>query len=143
HAARGPDDPTGAAEPTAPVPVRDIVRPVLRGARGLGTVVLVRVLLSAAFVGAEVLVPLALVHERGLAPTVAGAVLTLHVLGWSTGSWLRGRGARGLSHAGFLRLGGASLAAGVAGVALVTVPGVPLAVGAAPWALAGLGMGLS
>ncbi|MFE5308007.1 MFS transporter [Isoptericola sp. NPDC056605] len=121
---------------------RDVVGQVLRGARGLGTVVLVRALVAAAFVGAQVLLPLALVRERGLAPAFAGAVLTLHVLGWSAGSWARGRGLGGLSHAGFLRVGGISLALGTAGVALLVVPGVPLAAAAAPWVLSGLGMGL-
>ncbi|MFF2451277.1 MFS transporter [Isoptericola sp. NPDC058082] len=121
---------------------RGVVGQVLRGARGLGTVVLVRALVAAAFVGAQVLLPLALVRERGLAPAFAGAVLTLHVLGWSAGSWARGRGLGGLSHAGFLRVGGISLALGTAGVALLVVPGVPLAAAAAPWVLSGLGMGL-
>ncbi|MFE5337113.1 MFS transporter [Isoptericola sp. NPDC056573] len=121
---------------------RDVVGQVVRGARGLGTVVLVRALVAAAFVGAQVLLPLALVRERGLAPAFAGAVLTLHVLGWSAGSWARGRGLGGLSHAGFLRVGGISLALGTAGVALLVVPGVPLAAAAAPWVLSGLGMGL-
>lgn len=129
--------------PGRAVAARDVVVPVLRGARGLGAVVHVRVLASAAFVGAEVLLPLALVHERGIAPALAGTVLTLHVLGWSAGSWLRGRGLHGLSHVGFLRLGGALLAAGIAGASLLTVPGVPVAAAAAPWVLAGLGMGLS
>lgn len=122
---------------------RPVARAVLRGTRGLGTVVLVRALVAAAFVGAEVLLPLALTRERGLSPAFAGAILTLSVLGWSTGSWLRGRGVRGLSHTGYLRAGGASLVLGTAGVALLVAPGVPLAVGAAPWVLGGLGMGLS
>ncbi|MFE5338763.1 MFS transporter [Isoptericola sp. NPDC056578] len=121
---------------------RDVAGQVVRGARGLGTVVLVRALVAAAFVGAQVLLPLALVRERGLAPAFAGAVLTLHVLGWSAGSWARGRGLGGLSHAAFLRVGGISLALGTAGVALLVVPGVPLAAAAAPWVLSGLGMGL-
>ncbi|MEN5076142.1 MFS transporter, partial [Isoptericola cucumis] len=126
-----------------PARVRDVAVPVLRGDRGLGTVVQVRALMSAAFVGAEVLVPLALVRERGLSPALAGAVLTLHVLGWSAGSWLRGRGVAALSHAAYLRLGGVSLTLGIAGIALVTLPGLPLPVAATPWVLAGLGMGLS
>ncbi len=125
------------------LPSRSVLAPILRGERGLGAVAQIRVLVSAAFVGAEVLLPLALVHERGITPAVAGTVLTLHVLGWSAGSWVRGRGLHGLSHTGFLRLGGALLATGIAGVALLTVPAVPIAVAAAPWVLAGLGMGLS
>jgi len=131
-----------AAEGREAAAWRDVVGQVLRGARGLGSVVLVRALVAAAFVGAQVLLPLALTRERGLAPAFAGAVLTLHVLGWSAGSWARGRGLGGMSHAGFLRLGGASLAVGTAGVALLVLPGVPLVAAAAPWVLSGLGMGL-
>lgn len=151
-AARGADDGPRTAAGAAgaddagdapPARVRDVAVPVLRGDRGLGTVVQVRALMSAAFVGAEVLVPLALVRERGLSPALAGAVLTLHVLGWSAGSWLRGRGVAALSHAAYLRLGGVSLTLGIAGIALVTLPGLPLPVAATPWVLAGLGMGLS
>lgn len=122
---------------------RPVARAVLRGSRGLGTVVLVRALVAAAFVGAEVLLPLALTRERGLPPAFAGAVLTLSVLGWSAGSWVRGRGVRGLTHAGYLRVGGASIVLGTAGVALLVAPGVPLAAAAAPWVLGGLGMGLT
>ncbi|GAB3083111.1 MFS transporter [Isoptericola nanjingensis] len=134
----GPRGPVADGGDTAPW--RDVAGHVLCGARGLGTVVLVRALVAAAFVGAQVLLPLALTRERGLAPALAGAVLTLHVLGWSAGSWARGRG--GPSHAGFLRVGCASLALGTAGVALLVVPGVPVVAAAAPWVLSGLGMGL-
>jgi MFS family permease len=118
---------------------RDVAGAVLRAQRGLGTAVVVRSLASAAFSGAEVLLPLVLAHERGLAPSAAGSVLTLHVLGWSAGSWLRGRGSR--APATYVRLGAGLLAAGTAGVALLGLPGVPLLAGAGPWVLAGLGMG--
>lgn len=133
----------GGDEPATPARVRDVVGPVLRGARGLGTVVLVRALVSAAFVGAEVLISLALVRERGLGLALAGSVLTLSVLGWSAGSWLRGRGLGATSHAGFLRIVATGIALGIAGIALLTVPGVPLPAAVAPWALAGFGMGIS
>lgn len=123
--------------------LRRVLVPVLRGERGLGTVVRARACASAAFAGAEVLLPLVLVHEHGVSPALAGSVLTLHVLGWSAGSWLRGRGRLGLSHQGFVRLGGGLLATGVAGTAMLALPGVPLPVAAAPWVLAGLGMGLT
>lgn len=123
--------------------LRSVLVPVLRGERGLGTVVRARACASAAFAGAEVLLPLALVHEHGVSPAVAGSVLTLHVLGWSAGSWLRGRGRFGLSQQGLVRLGGALLATGVAGTAMLALPAVPLPVAAAPWVLAGLGMGIT
>jgi MFS family permease len=131
-----------AAEPGAPAArgvARSVVRAAVRARPGLGTTVLVRALASAAFSGAEVLLPLVLAHERGLSPAAAGSVLTLHVLGWSAGSWLRGRGSR--RPATYVRLGAGLLAAGTVGVSLVAAPGVPLVVAAAPWALAGLGMG--
>ncbi|WP_425953567.1 MFS transporter [Xylanimonas sp. McL0601] len=136
-AARGSD----GATPAAASPARSVARTVLRARRGLGAAVVVRVLASAAFAAGEVLIPLVLVHERGLAPAAAGSVLTLSVLGWAAGSAVRGR-RRGLSNAGYLRLGGLLLAAGTAGVALLAAPGVSLWLAAAPWALAGLGMGL-
>jgi MFS family permease len=138
-----PEDPASpaprAAHRAARSTARDVAGAVLRARRGLGTTVVVRSLASAAFSGAEVLLPLVLAHERGLAPSAAGSVLTLHVLGWSAGSWLRGRGSR--PPAAYVRLGAGLLAAGTVGVALLAVPGVPLLAGAAPWALAGLGMG--
>lgn len=127
----------------SPAPWRAVADAVLRGSRGLGTVVVVRALVAAAFVGAEVLLPLALTKERGLSPAFAGAILTLSVLGWSTGSWVRGRGVHGLSHAAYLRAGGTALVLGTAGVALLVVPGVPLGAAAVWWVLSGLGMGLS
>ena len=137
------DDEDGDDGSGGDAPWRGVARAVLHGTRGLGTVVLVRALVAAAFVGAEVLLPLALTRERGLPPAFAGAVLTLSVLGWSAGSWVRGRGVRGLSDTAFLGLGGALLTLGTAGVALLAVPAVPLVAGAAPWVLSGLGMGLT
>ena len=49
----------------------------LRAARGLPTVIGLRGLASAAFVGAEVVIPLLLSRERGFEPTAAGLVLTV------------------------------------------------------------------
>ncbi|MFG1802219.1 MFS transporter [Micromonospora carbonacea] len=63
----------------------------LRAGRGLPTVVGLRGLASAAFAGAEVVIPLMLSRERGLTPTGAGLVLTVGALSWSAGSWLQGR----------------------------------------------------
>nr|WP_232290183.1 MFS transporter [Micromonospora sp. ATCC 39149] len=63
----------------------------LRAGRGLPTVVGLRGLASAAFAGADVVIPLMLSRERGLPPTGAGLVLTVGALSWSVGSWLQGR----------------------------------------------------
>ena len=115
---------------------------VLRAARGLPAVVSVRALVSAAFVGAEVLLPLLLVHERHLSPGGAGLILTIGALGWSGASWARGRNVLRLSHAGYVRLGGGLLALGMVGAAVLVLPTVPAGLGMAFWVLSGSGMGL-
>jgi len=114
-----------------------------RAARGLPSVIAVRGLVAAAFTGAEVLLPLLLSHERGLSPSLAGAVLTFGAVGWSTGSWLRGRATWGLQHAGYVRLGGTLVALGIGGATLLAWTAVPPVVGMVAWTLAGLGMGMT
>ena len=114
-----------------------------RAARGLPSVIAIRGLVAAAFTGAEVLLPLLLSHERGLAPSLAGTVLTFGAVGWSTGSWLRGRATWGLQHAGYVRLGGTFVALGIGGAALLAWTAVPPVVGMVAWTLAGLGMGMT
>ncbi|MBB2923553.1 MFS transporter [Cellulomonas cellasea] len=115
----------------------------LRAARGLPTVIALRGLLSAAFTAAEVFMPLLLQTHRGLGPSAAGAVLTCAAVSWSTGSWLRGRGFGGWSDVRWLRVGAAGMVAGIAVVALVVAPAVPVAAAYAGWTVAGLGMGLA
>ena len=115
---------------------------VLRAGRGLPAVVSVRALVSAAFTGAEVLLPLLLVHERQLSPGGAGLILTVGALGWSGASWVRGRNLLHLSHTGYVRLGGGLLALGMLGAAVLVLPDVPAGVGMAFWVLSGSGMGL-
>nr|WP_256091763.1 MFS transporter [Micromonospora haikouensis] len=139
----------------------------LRAGRGLPTVVGLRGLASAAFAGAEVVIPLMLSRERGLTPTGAGLVLTVGALSWSAGSWLQGRlpapgaavpGTASATRRGFLaglrdrlaprssatlvRAGLACITGGTATVALAVWPAVPLPVCVLGWAAAGLGMGL-
>jgi len=145
-------DGSGTAEPDRTEPPRQdepgplhalrLALDVLRAARGLPAVVTVRALVSAAFVGAEVLLPLLLVHERHLSPGGAGIVLTVGALGWSGASWVRGRDLLHLSHPGYVRLGGGLLALGMAGVTLLVLPDVPAGYGMAFWVLSGTGMGL-
>ncbi|NRF67498.1 MFS transporter [Aquincola sp. S2] len=112
---------------------------------GLPAVIGLRGLAAAAFVTAEVFIPLMLTRERGLTPVQAGLVLTIGALGWSAGSWLQGRSTRPRSDAAcvrLLRMGLGSITLGVAAVTLVLLPAVPLAVAVVGWAITGLGMGL-
>ncbi|HUH89770.1 MAG TPA: MFS transporter [Lysobacter sp.] len=112
----------------------------LRAGRGLPTVIALRGIASAAFFGTEVFLPLLLSRERGLSPTWAGMALTIGALGWSLGSWNRGR-LVDPSPTLVLQVGMAMLALGVIGVAATVVPSVPLAAAMVGWIVAGLGMG--
>jgi len=114
----------------------------LRAGRGLPSVVALRSIASAAFFGTEVFLPLLLSRERGLSPALAGVVLTLGALGWSGGSWYRGRMANPVP-ARVLRIGLGLVAIGVLGVASAILPAMPVAMSMAGWMVAGMGMGLA
>ncbi|MER7007759.1 MFS transporter [Dactylosporangium sp. NPDC000555] len=115
----------------------------LAAARGLPSVVLLRGLAGAAFVQADVFIPLMLTRERGLSPALAGLTVTAGALFWSAGSWVQARQAQRLSDAARLRLGAAGIAAGVLSAMSVAFAGVPVAVVVAGWCLGGFGMGLA
>ncbi|MEV5693819.1 MFS transporter [Micromonospora globbae] len=114
----------------------------VRAARGLPTVIGLRGLASAAFVGAEVVIPLMLSRERGLSPTAAGLVLTVGAVSWSAGSWIQGRIPAPASRATLPRAGLVCITVGIGTVAFTVAPGTPVLVGVLGWAVAGLGMGL-
>ncbi len=112
----------------------------LRAARGLPTAPLLRGLAFGSYTAAEVLIPLMLKNERGLSATAAGLVLTLGALGWSAGSWLKGRGLVGNMTA--LRGGGLLITAGISLVTLVLLDPVPLALAYVGMTAVGLGIGM-
>jgi MFS family permease len=120
----------------------------LRARPGLPAVVGLRGLAAAAFLTAEVFIPLVLTQQRGFSPVQAGLVLTLGALGWSLGSWWQGR----LGHDGrqdgieirirLLHTGMGLMALGTLALAGVLWPALPVAVAVAGWALTGLGIGM-
>ncbi|MED7922975.1 MFS transporter [Nonomuraea sp. LP-02] len=112
----------------------------LRAAPGLPSAPVLRGLAFGSLTAAQVLIPLMLINERGLSATAAGIVLTVGALGWSTGSWLKGRGR--ISNLLAVRGGAALLATGLALVTLVLVDTVPLALAHVAMAIAGLGIGM-
>ncbi len=114
----------------------------LRARPGLPTVVLVRGLISGAFLGAETFLPLLLSRERELSPTAAGLVLTGAALTWSAGSWFQGRD-HAPSRAVLLRVGTALVGVGVLLAGATVLPVVPVVTAVLGWAIAGLGMGLA
>ncbi|WP_199824743.1 MFS transporter [Cellulomonas timonensis] len=114
----------------------------LRSRQGLPTVILLRGLMSAAFFGGEVFLPLLLQSRHGLSPSGAGAVLTLAAVTWSVGSSVRGR-VTTLRDTVFLRGGTLVMAVGTAMAALLVAPATPVLIGYAGWALTGFGIGLA
>lgn len=116
-----------------------LMRGSLRAARGLPSAPVLRGLAFGALMATEVLIPLMLMKERGLTPAAAGIVLTVGALGWSAGSWIKGRGSIGNMTA--LRGGAALIAVGIALMAFVLIPSVPIWLAHIAMALSGLGIG--
>jgi MFS family permease len=114
-----------------------------RSRRGLPTVILLRGLLSGAFTGAEVFLPLLLSRERGLSPGQAGLALTVGALGWSAGSALQGRISTAARRPALLRIGFCLLTTGIVLVALTVWPAVPLLAVYPSWVVAGVGIGIA
>jgi len=114
----------------------------LRGRAGLPGTVALRGLAAAAFFGTEVYLPLLLVRERGLSPTVAGVALMGGALAWSVGSWAVGRVPPDARRTARMQGGMTLIVAGIASAAALLADAVPVGLGMAGWALAGLGMGL-
>jgi MFS family permease len=124
------------------VGLRPLLPPgTVRLRRGLPTVVAARGLLAGAFFGADTLLPLALTAVHGYTPTAAGLPLTAGAVGWAVASQWQGRHP-GASRVRLLQAGFVLVAVGLAGTAVVTVPGVGGWPAYLTWAVAGLGMGL-
>jgi MFS family permease len=125
------------------VALRALLPPgVARAANPVAAAIANRSLLVFAFFGAEAFVPLMLTGVRHRSTTVAGLALTAATLSWTAGSWAQARLAVRWSHRRLALAGAALVPVGVAGVAAVLAPGVPVWVTAPAWAVGGLGMGL-
>ncbi|MGW4646089.1 MFS transporter [Kitasatospora sp. NPDC004289] len=126
-----------------PAVVRLLPAGALRAARGLPTVILLRGIAAGAFFAAEAFIPLMMVTQRGLSPTMAGLTLTSGGLSWALGSFLQGLPAAQAHRETMIWVGFLLTAVSIAGAALVLVPAVPVWVAAAAWAVGGVGMGLA
>jgi MFS family permease len=131
----------------AAVAVRPLLRliPVgtFRASSGLPAAVLSRGLLTFAFFGADTYVPLSLTSVRGQTPTFAAVAITAATLSWTTGAWIQARQAPIWSAARLVRTGFAVILLGIAMVAAVLIPDVPVVVAIAGWLVAGLGIGIA
>ncbi|MEU6758565.1 MFS transporter [Streptomyces sp. NPDC046685] len=110
--------------------------------RGLPAVVLLRGVAAGSFIAAESFVPLMLVTQRGLSPTLAGFSLALGGVTWAGGSWVQSKG-RMAPYRERLMVGGmVMVAVAIAAAPAVLIESVPVWTLALAWAVGCLGMGL-
>jgi MFS family permease len=114
-----------------------------RARYGLPATILSRGLLTFAFFGADAYVTLSITTVRHQSTVLAGLAVTGSTLGWTAGAWAQARLSDRWEGRRMVRTGLVIILAGIAGMALILQPGIPLAEGLAAWTVAGLGMGLA
>ncbi|MCP9987893.1 MFS transporter [Streptomyces sudanensis] len=117
-------------------------RGTYRAARGLPSVVLLRGVAAGAFISAESFVPLMLVTQRGLSPTLAGLSLAVGGAAWALGSFLQSRPRAEPYQERLMVLGMLLVAAAIAAVPSVLVPAVPVWIVGVAWGFGCFGMGM-
>ncbi|MGW6567475.1 MFS transporter [Streptomyces sp. NPDC054975] len=117
-------------------------RGTYRAARGLPSVVLLRGIAAGSFIAAESFVPLMLVTQRGLSPTLAGLSLAVGGATWALGSWVQARPWTEPYRERLVVVGMLLVAAAIAAAPSVLIPWVPAWIVACAWAWGCLGMGL-
>ncbi len=113
----------------------------LRAACGIGGVVALRGLLSAAFMGVGAFLPLILTVLRHHGPLTAGISLSITGVTWTAGSTLQSRWpGRPLV---LVRAGFTLVTVGLVATSLMVWVDAPTSFGLAGWALAGVGIGMT
>ncbi len=124
--------------------LRRLVPPgTLRVRPGLPATIACRALLTFAFFGADAYVTLTITVVRHRTPVVAGLAVTGATVAWTAGAWVQARLSESWEGRRLVRTGMVIILAGIAGMALILQPAVPVAAGIAAWTVAGLGMGLA
>ncbi|MER6035078.1 MFS transporter [Streptomyces sp. NPDC001835] len=117
-------------------------RGTYRAARGLPSVVLLRGVSAGSFIAAESFVPLMLVTQRGLSPTLAGFSLAAGGLTWALGSWVQSRPRMEAHRERLMTAGMVLVAAAIVAAPSVLLHSVPVWTVAVAWAFGCFGMGL-
>ncbi|MFF5971691.1 MFS transporter [Streptomyces sp. NPDC012769] len=117
-------------------------RGTYRAARGLPSVVLLRGIAAGSFIAAESFVPLMLVTQRGLTPTLAGLSLAVGGLTWALGSWVQSRPRTEPYRGRLVVVGMVLVATAIAAAPAVLITAVPVWVVAAAWTWGCFGMGM-
>ncbi len=113
-----------------------------RAARGLPSVVLLRGVAAGSFIAAESFVPLMLVTQRGLSPTLAGFSLAAGGGPWALGSWVQSRPRLEPHRERLMTVGMLLVAFAIAAAPSVLIHSVPAWTLAVAWAFGCFGMGL-
>lgn len=113
-----------------------------RAARGLPSVVLLRGVAAGSFIAAESFIPLMLVTQRGLSPTLAGFSLAAGGVTWALGSSVQARARMEPYRERLMTFGMVLVAASIAGAPAVLIDAVPVWTLAVVWAFGCFGMGL-
>jgi MFS family permease len=116
----------------------------LRVARGRPAIAASVFVFTFAFLGVEAFVPLAVTTIRGAGTIAGGLALSAAAVTWASGSWIAARLAlaRGEPRRPQVVGGLLLLAVGTVIVAVVLLPGAPVAIALVGWGVAGLGMGI-
>jgi MFS family permease len=124
--------------------VRALPHGVARLARGVPSVIAVRMLVSAAFTAVAGLIPLMLVQTHGASTAVAGVSLSVTGCLWAAGSFLNStnRVQADVSAPARAAIGAGLIAVGSSGPVLLSLDVIGLAPGMLAWAVAALGMGI-
>jgi hypothetical protein len=117
-------------------------RGTYRAARGLPSVVLLRGVAAGSFIAAESFVPLMLVTQRGLSPTLAGFSLAAGGGTWAAGSWVQARARVEPYRERLMTFGMVLVAGAIAAAPSVLIHTVPVWTVAVAWGFGCFGMGL-
>ena len=115
----------------------------LKAQAGMPAAIAIMGLLNLAYYGAEAFLPLMLVAIRGQSTLIAGFTLTAATLTWAAGSWLQAQLAALQSRRLLVTAGLLLIALGLAGIACVLMPGIPVVRAVVAWGVGSLGMGLA
>ena len=110
---------------------------------GLPAVILCRGLLTFTFFGADAYVTLTITTVRHHTPALAGVAVTGATLAWTAGAWLQSRLNGRWEPRRLVGCGLAIIVTGLAAMALVLLPSVPVYLSLAAWTVAGFGIGLA
>ncbi|MFE0102826.1 MFS transporter [Streptomyces sp. NPDC059009] len=117
-------------------------RGTYRAARGLPSVVLLRGIAAGSFIAAESFVPLMLVSERGLSPTLAGLSLAVGGATWALGSFVQSRPGTEPHRQRLMVVGMVLVGAAIAAAPSVLFDAVPVWIVGVAWGFGCFGMGI-